>query len=137
VRVIDWKNARNNDFVIANQVWVQGLLHKRRPDTIGFVNGLPLLLAEWKAPTKPLASAYDDNIRDYRDTIPQIFHGNGFVILSNGIDTVMGAAHARLTSTPHGRSWTRTGRKTSPRNAAARHLPAGALPRPDRELPAV
>jgi type I restriction enzyme R subunit len=35
VRVIDWKNARNNDFVIANQVWVHGLLHKRRPDTIG------------------------------------------------------------------------------------------------------
>jgi type I restriction enzyme R subunit len=51
VRVIDWKNARNNDFVIANQVWVHGLLHKRRPDTIGYVNGLPLLLAEWKAPT--------------------------------------------------------------------------------------
>jgi len=94
VRVIDWKNARNNDFVIANQVWVHGLLHKRRPDTIGFVNGLPLLLAEWKAPTKSLASAYDDNIRDYRDTIPQIFHGNGFVILSNGLETVMGAAHA-------------------------------------------
>jgi type I restriction enzyme R subunit len=94
VRVIDWKNARNNDFVIANQVWVHGLLHKRRPDTIGYVNGLPLLLAEWKAPTKPLPSAYEDNIRDYRDTIPQIFHGNGFVILSNGIDTVMGAAQA-------------------------------------------
>lgn len=94
VRVIDWKDARANDFVIANQVWVHGLLHKRRPDTIGYVNGLPLLLAEWKAPTKPLPSAYDDNIRDYRDTIPQIFHGNGFVILSNGIDTVMGAAHA-------------------------------------------
>ncbi|WDF73934.1 type I restriction endonuclease subunit R [Novosphingobium sp. KACC 22771] len=94
VRVIDWKDARNNDFVIANQVWVHGLLHKRRPDTIGFVNGLPLLLAEWKAPTKSLASAYHDNIRDYRDTIPQIFHGNGFVILSNGLETVMGAAHA-------------------------------------------
>jgi type I restriction enzyme R subunit len=94
VRVIDWQDARANDFVAANQVWVHGLLHKRRPDTIGYVNGLPLLLAEWKAPTKPLASAYEDNIRDYRDTIPQIFHGNGFVILSNGIDTVMGAAHA-------------------------------------------
>lgn len=94
VRVIDWRDARANDFVIANQVWVHSLLRKRRPDTIGYVNGLPLLLAEWKAPTKPLASAYDDNIRDYRDAIPQIFDANGFVILSNGLHTVMGAAHA-------------------------------------------
>lgn len=94
VRVIDWKDARNNDFVAAGQTWVHGLLHKRRPDTIGFVNGLPLMLAEWKAPTKPLASAYDDNLRDYRDTIPQLFNANGFVILSNGVDTVMGPSHA-------------------------------------------
>ncbi|BBF80690.1 type I restriction-modification system, restriction subunit R [Asticcacaulis excentricus] len=94
VRVIDWRDAHNNDFVAASQVWLQGLLHKRRPDTIGYVNGLPLLLAEWKAPTKPLASAHEDNVRDYRDTIPQVFHANGFVILSNGIETVMGPAHA-------------------------------------------
>jgi type I restriction enzyme R subunit len=94
VQVIDWKNARNNDFLAACQTWVHGLLHKRRPDTIGFVNGLPLLLAEWKAPTKTLASAYDDNLRDYRDTIPQLFDANGFVILSNGLETVMGPSHA-------------------------------------------
>ncbi len=57
VRVIDWKNPTNNDFLVANQVWIEGVLHKRRPDTIGYVNGLPLLLAEWKAPTAPLADA--------------------------------------------------------------------------------
>jgi len=94
VRVIDWNDPAANDFVAASQVWVRGLLHTRRPDTIGYVNGLPLLLAEWKAPTKPLASAHDDNLRDYRDTIPQVFHANGFVILSNGVQTVMGPAHA-------------------------------------------
>jgi type I restriction enzyme R subunit len=94
VRVIDWRDWQNNDFCAASQVWIGGVLHRRRPDTIGFVNGLPLLLAEWKAPTKPLADAYEDNLRDYKDTIPQLFEANGFVILSNGIDTVMGAAHA-------------------------------------------
>lgn len=94
VQVIDWKDPANNDFVAANQVWIEGVLHKRRPDTIGFVNGLPLLLAEWKAPTKPLADAHEANLRDYRDTIPQLLHANGFVILSNGLDAVMGAAHA-------------------------------------------
>lgn len=94
VRVIDWRNVANNDFVVASQVWIHGVLHKRRPDTIGYVNGLPLMLAEWKAPTKPLAEAYDKNLRDYRDTVPHLFDANGFVILSNGVEAVMGASHA-------------------------------------------
>ncbi|NBW76482.1 MAG: type I restriction endonuclease subunit R [Sphingomonadaceae bacterium] len=94
VRVIDWRDVEANDFVAASQVWIEGALHKRRPDTIGFVNGLPLLFAEWKAPTKPLADAHENNLRDYRDTVPHLFDANGFVILSNGIDTVMGGSHA-------------------------------------------
>lgn len=94
VRVIDWRDISANHFLVASQVWIDGVLHRRRPDTIGFVNGLPLLLAEWKAPTCPLADAYDKNLRDYRDTIGHLFPPNGFVILSNGLEAVMGAAHA-------------------------------------------
>jgi type I restriction enzyme R subunit len=94
VRAVDWKNVAANDFLVASQVWIDGVLHKRRPDTIGYVNGLPLLLAEWKAPSCPLAEAYEKNLRDYRDTIPQLFDANGFVILSNGLETVMGGSHA-------------------------------------------
>ncbi|MEE3156492.1 MAG: HsdR family type I site-specific deoxyribonuclease, partial [Pseudomonadota bacterium] len=80
---------------MASQVWFEtawGLT--KRPDTIGFVNGLPLLFAEWKAPTKPLFNAYDQNLRDYRDTIPRLFDANGFVLLSNGVQSVMGGSHA-------------------------------------------
>ncbi len=94
VRVIDWRDIAANDFLVASQVWIHSVLHHRRPDTIGFVNGLPLLLAEWKNPTCPLADAYEDNLRDYRDAIPQLFPANGFVILSNGLEAVMGASHA-------------------------------------------
>lgn len=93
VRVIDWKDVEANDFLVASQVWIEGLLHKRRPDTIGFINGLPLLLAEWKAFSKPVFNAYDENLRDYRDTIPQLFPLNGFVILSNGHESLMGGSH--------------------------------------------
>lgn len=96
VRAIDWHDVMANDFLVASQVWVAGVLHTRRPDTIGYVNGLPLLFAEWKAPTKPLADAYEKNLRDYRDAVPHLFDANGFVILSNGIDTVMGSSHAPL-----------------------------------------
>lgn len=42
VRVVDWKDITANDFLVASQVWINGVLHKRRPDTIGYVNGLPL-----------------------------------------------------------------------------------------------
>lgn len=94
VRVIDWQEPSNNDFLAASQVWVEGPLHTRRPDLIGFVNGLPLLLAEWKALTKPLAEAYEANLRDYRDVVPALFDANAFVILSNGLCAVMGASHA-------------------------------------------
>lgn len=94
VRVIDWRDISANHFLVASQVWIEGVLHRRRPDTIGFVNGLPLLLAEWKGPACPLADAYDNNLRDYRDTIPQLFDANGFVLLSNGESSVIGASHA-------------------------------------------
>ncbi|MFC3214191.1 type I restriction endonuclease [Novosphingobium panipatense] len=108
VRVIDWKDPQANDFLVASQVWVEGVLHKRRPDTIGFVNGLPLLLAEWKAPTCPIADAYEKNLRDYRDTVPRLFDANGFVLLSNGLEAVMGASHAPFEFYAPGKSWTRT-----------------------------
>jgi type I restriction enzyme R subunit len=93
VRVIDWRNVEANEFLITSQVWIAGLLYKRRPDAIGFVNGIPLLLAEWKALSKPVFNAYDENLRDYRDTIPQLFPFNGFVILSNGHESLMGGSH--------------------------------------------
>jgi len=93
VRAINWRDVTANDFFVASQVWIEGLLHKRRPDTLGFVNGLPLLLAEWKALSKPIFNAYEENLRDYRDTIPQLFPFNCFVVLSNGHESLMGGSH--------------------------------------------
>ena len=77
-------------FLLVSQMWITGELHKRRPDLIGFVNGLPLVLIELKASHKNLRNAYQENIRDYKDTIPQLFWHNGFIIISNGIETKVG-----------------------------------------------
>ena len=57
---------------------------------MGFVNGIPLVLIELKRPTENLQRAYDDNLRDYRDTIPHIFWYNAFIIISNGVDSGAG-----------------------------------------------
>ena len=71
-------------------------LYKRRPDLIGYVNGMPLLLMELKAAHVKLSEAYGKNLKDYRDTIPRLFDANAFVILSNGHEAVMGPSHAAL-----------------------------------------
>ncbi|MCJ7553867.1 MAG: type I restriction endonuclease subunit R [Ignavibacteriaceae bacterium] len=90
VKVIDFENPDENDFFLASQFWVTGDLYKRRPDLIGFVNGLPLILIELKGTHRKLENAYYDNLKDYKDTIPQIFWFNAFVILSNGSESKVG-----------------------------------------------
>ena len=91
LRVIDWANPGNNDFFLASQMWVAGDMYRRRCDLLGFVNGLPLVFIELKAPSVPLKAAHDDNLRDYRgQSIPQLFHPNAFILLSNGRETKVG-----------------------------------------------
>jgi len=87
LKVFDFNNPDNNHFLAVRQLEVTGELYNRRPDVVGFVNGIPLVFFELKAHTRDLRHAYDDNLKDYKDTIPHLFHTNAFVILSNGIDT--------------------------------------------------
>jgi len=94
VRYLDFNDSANNECLAASQVWLAGELHRRRADTILFVNGIPLVLAEFKEPNRPVKAAFDENLCDYRDTIPQLFWPNGFVILSNGSEAKVGATYA-------------------------------------------
>jgi type I restriction enzyme, R subunit len=94
VSYLDFNDSMKNDWLVASQVWIAGDLHRRRADTILFVNGLPLVLAEFKEPSRPVRAAFDENLTDYRDTIPQLFWPNGFVILSNGSAAKVGATYA-------------------------------------------
>jgi type I restriction enzyme R subunit len=88
--IIDWENPENNDFLLVSQLWVHSDLYHRRTDLIGFVNGIPLVFIELKASHRNLKHAYDDNLSDYRDSIPNLFIPNGFIILSNGAETKVG-----------------------------------------------
>ncbi|MHA1863839.1 MAG: type I restriction endonuclease subunit R [Candidatus Thorarchaeota archaeon] len=90
VKIIDWDNPANNDFLLVSQLWVAGLIYTRRPDLIGFVNGMPLVFIELKAVHENLKNAYDGNLSDYKETIPHLFWYNGIVILSNLAESVVG-----------------------------------------------
>ncbi len=96
VRVIDWHDPANNDLLAVQQFWVLGLsgLHKRRADVVLFINGLPLVFIELKTFHKRVENAYNDNLRDYKDTIAQIFWYNAFIILSNGRRSRVGSMTA-------------------------------------------
>jgi type I restriction enzyme R subunit len=91
---VDWRTPGNNDFLAVDQFWVVGPLHTRRCDIVCFVNGIPLMLMELKASHRSVQQAYSANLRDYRDTIPQLFTPNAIVLLSNGSETKVGATFA-------------------------------------------
>lgn len=91
LRVVDWDDPDNNDFFLTQQMWVSGDMYRRRCDLLGFVNGLPLVFIELKGAKEPLKAAFEKNLSDYRgQSIPQLFHPNAFILLSNGSDTRIG-----------------------------------------------
>lgn len=90
LKAFDFENPHANEFLAVRQFEVVGDLYNRRPDVVGFVNGIPLVFFELKAHHTDLAAAYNDNLTDYKDTIPALFHCNGFIILSNGTDAKVG-----------------------------------------------
>ncbi|MEW6063995.1 MAG: type I restriction endonuclease subunit R [Bacillota bacterium] len=94
VKVIDWNCPENNHFLLASQLWISGEIYKRRADLVGFVNGIPLVFIELKSTARRLEHAYYDNLRDYKNTIPQLFWYNGFIILSNGSQSRIGSMSA-------------------------------------------
>jgi type I restriction enzyme R subunit len=91
ITLVDWENPERNQFLVTAQIWISGEMHVRRPDLVGFVNGIPLVLCELKAPNHNVKEGYDDNLRDYKDTIPQLFWYNAICLVSNGLDTKVGS----------------------------------------------
>ena len=84
LKPIDFDNPEANHFLIVRELWIQGPISRRRPDILGFINGIPLLFIELKRHDKDLQTAYDQNLTSYREYIPELFYYNGVCILSNG-----------------------------------------------------
>lgn len=104
LRVFDFDNPENNHFLAVRELWIKGALYRRRADLIGFVNGIPLVFMEMKAPNRDLQRAYNENLADYKDTIPHIFEHNAFIVLGNGIAAKYGSISSKY---KHFREWKR------------------------------
>ena len=98
VRLIDWADVRANEWLAINQFSIQGPKHTRRPDIILFVNGLPLVLLELKNPADvnaDLVKAFDQ-IQTYKEQIPDVFHYNEILVISDGSEARMGSLSADI-----------------------------------------
>lgn len=104
LRVFDFDNPENNHFLAVRELWIKGALYRRRADIIGFVNGIPLVFMELKAPNRDLQRGYNENLSDYKDTVPHIFEHNAFIVLGNGISAKYGSLSSKY---KHFREWKR------------------------------
>ena len=94
-KVIDFASPDKNEFMCVRELWVYGSLYRRRADIVGFVNGIPLLFMELKNHDVEVVDAFNQNYRDYLDTIPQLFYHNTFIMFSNGLEARVGTIDSK------------------------------------------
>lgn len=94
VKLIDFEHPENNTFTAVSQMWIQGRVYYRRPDIVVFVNGMPMVFIELKNSIIKVEEAYNKNLKDYLNDIPNLFAFNQICVLSNGLETKLGAFNA-------------------------------------------
>lgn len=94
VKLVDFNTPQNNTFTAVSQMWVQGKVYFRRPDIMIFVNGMPFVFIELKNSIIKVEEAYNKNLKDYLRDIPNLFAFNQICVLSNGLETRLGAFNA-------------------------------------------
>lgn len=94
VKLVDFTTPQNNTFTAVSQMWVQGRVYFRRPDIMIFVNGMPFVFIELKNSIVKVEEAYNKNLKDYLRDIPNLFAFNQICVLSNGLETKLGAFNA-------------------------------------------
>lgn len=97
VRIINWAEPSANDLLAVRQISFRGPLYTCRPDIVGYVNGLPLLVLEFKKPGVPVRQAFDENITSYKHAqngVPALFWYNALIAVSNGTDSRVGSLTA-------------------------------------------
>ncbi len=126
---INYSNPEQNDFLCVNQFSIQGK-NARRPDLIIFINGIPLIVFEFKNPFDATATVDNafNQIQHYREDIPILFEYNALTVISDGTETLSGMFSS-------GREWyapwkSIDGETTVEDGHALHSLILGLLPKP-------
>lgn len=85
-----------NIYSFVTQLEIQGT-EKRIPDGILYINGLPLVVFEFKSAIREEATIHDAYIQltvRYERDIPELFKYNAFCVISDGVNTKAGSFYA-------------------------------------------
>ncbi|MGJ8513920.1 type I restriction endonuclease subunit R [Carnimonas bestiolae] len=93
---VDFDDPSNNDWLAVQQFTVVAGHHNRRPDVVIFVNGLPLVIVELKAPGSENATIDGafNQLQTYKQQIPLLFHTNALLVTSDGFNARVGSLSA-------------------------------------------
>jgi len=118
VRVLDFDDPGNNDWLAVNQFTVIENEHNRRPDIVLFVNGLPLVVIELKNPADENATIWTafQQLQTYKDEIPSLFAYNEALVISDGVE-------ARIGTLTAGREWFKPWRTVTGESLAPATMP--------------
>ena len=98
VRLIDFENFSNNQYVITNQYRI----HNREtkiPDVVMMINGIPVVVGEAKTPIRPSVSWLDgaDEVHNiYENAVPQLFVPNILSFATEGKELFYGSIRCPL-----------------------------------------
>ena len=117
VRVIDFDNPTNNDWLAVNQFTITENRNTRRPDVVLFVNGLPLGVIELKNPTDEDAtiSTAWQQLQTYKAELPTLFSMNEALVVSDSNE-------ARIGTLTAGREWFKPWRTITGESLADSHM---------------
>src|SRR5271157_5018642 len=93
VRVFDFDDPDNNDWVAVNQFTIVEGQNTRRPDVLIFINGLPIAVIELKNPADENATIWTafKQVQTHKAQIPSLFTYNELLIISDGIEARVGS----------------------------------------------
>jgi len=96
VKLIDFHNVDNNDFLVVNQFTIKGTKGNRRPDLVVFINGLPISVIELKNPADENADIFKayNQLQTYKDELEDLFVYNEALVISDGIHARVGSLTA-------------------------------------------
>ncbi len=96
IQLIDYSPADRNLYKMVNQLEVVGF-EKRIPDGILYINGMPLVVFEFKSAIREDATVHDAYVQvttRYRRDIPELLKYNALVVISDGVNNKMGSLFA-------------------------------------------
>jgi type I restriction enzyme R subunit len=99
VRLVDFENLENNQYVVTSQFTFRAGPAERRADLVLLVNGLPLVVIEAKTPVRNAVSWLDGAIQihdDYEKNVPELFVANVFSVATEGKELKYGSVRMPL-----------------------------------------